>query len=215
MSETPTSAPRISYASPISERTASDSTALRRLSQRVGRLRDEVELLNQDVNDQHREARQYDLSERASAKSRKGVEALLEELATERGMAWRDIARVAGVSRSAVRKWRAGESPSSERRTRLAVAAAFLDLLEQFPIDDPVGWLEVPILPGYTVTAFDVFDTGNLDILLDYAAQRIPATKLLDEFDDTWRNRFTSRFEVFTAPDGIRSVRSTPLSDDG
>ena len=207
MSETPTSAPTVVYEIEPSELTASGSAVLRDLGYRAGRLRDEVELLNRDVNDHHRTVRPYDLSERASSKARKSVETLLDELSTERGMAWRDVARVAGVSRSAVRKWRAGDTPSPESRTRLALAAAFLDLLEQFPIEDPVGWLEVPILPGYSATAFDVFEAGHLDLLLDYAGQPVTAIEVLDVLDTSWRERFSSTFEVFTAPDGERSIR--------
>ncbi len=207
MSGDPTSAPTVVYPPDASEQTASGSAVLREIGHQVGRLRDEVELLNRDLNDQHRTVQRYDLSERASAKARKGVEALLDELSTDRGMSWRDVARVAGVSRSAVRKWRQGETPSAESRTWLALAAAFLDVLEQFPIADPVGWLEVPILPGYSVTAFDVYQTGRLELLLDYAGERVTATELLDTFDASWRERFSSNFEIFTAPDGVRSIR--------
>lgn len=208
MSDTPTSAPTVIYETEPSELTASGSTVLRDLGHRAGRLRDEVELLNRDVNHHHRVVRRYDLSERASSKARKSAETLLNELSTERGMAWRDVARVARVSRSAVRKWRAGDTPSPESRTRLALAAAFLDLIEQFPIEDPVGWLEVPILPGYSATAFDVYEAGHLDLLLDYAGHRVTATNVLDVLDASWREHFSSNFEIFTAPDGERSIRA-------
>lgn len=207
MSDVPTSAPSVKYESTSPEGTASESSDLRELRDHVVSLRDRVEVLNRDVADQSRTLRTYDLAERASNKARKGVDVLLHELATERGMSWRDIARIAGVSRSAVRKWRSGDNPSPEKRTALAIAAAFLDLLEQFPIDDPVGWLEVPILPGYTVTAFDVYEAGHLDLLLDYAAGRCAAPRVLDEFDENWRSNFTSDWEIFTAGDGARSIR--------
>ena len=82
-----------------------------------------------------------DLDVRTTAKARSDSESLLEELATDRGLGWSEISRLCGVSVSAVRKWRGGESPSPDRRRRLARLAAFLDLLEEAGGYKRASWL--------------------------------------------------------------------------
>ena len=64
------------------------------------------------------------LDERAAAKVRHGVPSLLKELAVERGMAWADVARLAGVGVGTVRKWRTDGSGSAESKLSLARLAA-------------------------------------------------------------------------------------------
>lgn len=98
----------------------------------------------QDVEGGRRKFRSMDLDERTSAKSRLPTEVLLEELSIDRGLGWSEIARLCGVSVSAVRKWRAGESISSESRRSLARLTAFLDLLQEVgPVGEPAGWLNM------------------------------------------------------------------------
>lgn len=207
MSDTVTTAGVHYQSDGSSPRTASRSTALTDLRQQAGALRDEVELLTEDVGNHHQQLQTHDLRERASAMSRRGAKALLEELSVMRGMSWRDIARVSGVSASAVRKWRAGESPSPERRMALAVICAVVDLLQELPIEDPAAWLEVQVLPGYTVTGMDLLREGRYETLLDYAGQRLTPRETLDRFDADWRTKYSQDFEVFSASDGSRAIR--------
>ena len=88
-------------------------------SLQVDHLRTRYDLVGGKVQDLHGEVREQDLRQRTLNKGRFGVPALLEELAYQRGMSWTDIADVAEVSVSAVRKWRKGgdASPDVRRRT--------------------------------------------------------------------------------------------------
>ncbi len=86
--------------------TASTLDTVHRLQQRYDELTGPVRVLQEDVTAGRREVREWDLDERTAAKARLDALALLEELSTDRGFSWSDIARLSGVSVSAVRKWR-------------------------------------------------------------------------------------------------------------
>lgn len=174
----------------------------------AGNLRDRVGLLSGDIGSTHLQLQDRDLHERAGIKARKGVSALLEELAVSRGMSWSSIARAAGVSVGAVRKWRNAGAATGENRLALGLLAALLDLLEAFAVEDPAGWLEMPLLPEYTITALDLYCAETRLPLLEYAGGRITATQLLDDFDPVWRERFRSGFKVYRAADGDLAIHS-------
>src|SRR5687767_174612 len=101
-------------------------SATRSLSLRADYLRSNVDTLGGEVHELHGDTRELDLRERMFERSKNSVPALLGELAYERGMGWSDIAELAGVSVSAVRKWRKGGDASPDRRMRLARIVAFL-----------------------------------------------------------------------------------------
>lgn len=176
--------------------------------QTVGWLRSQAEILGHDIEDSYEEVRDHDLVQRAAAKSRHGVPRLLSELAVDRGMAWSDIARLVGVSVSAVRKWRGSGAASAEHRMALAQLAAFLDILQEYAIDDPAQWMEMPLpLPaGYVITPIDLYWRGELAALLEYASQRLGAEQALDRIDSAWREK-RSDFESYTASDGAKAIR--------
>lgn len=186
----------------------SETAAPMLLSQHAGWLRTQVDALGRDVANVHQEIRDYDLDKRAAAKGRNGVASLLTELAFDRGMAWADIARMTGVSVSAVRKWRASKAASAEHRLALARLAAFLDLLAEYAIEDPAQWMEMrlPLPPGYAITPIDIYQRGELAALLEYASQRRTAEQILDEIDPQWRDK-RSNFEAYDAPDGAKAIR--------
>ena len=198
-----TNSDRINYP-PLSERTATDSAVLAR---GYGFVRDLARVLNEEILEGHREAQEYDLAERAQVKAKKSVASLLHELSRERGMAWRDIAGYVDVSVSAVRKWRHDGAAAPENRLALARLAAFLDLLEGFMVENPAGWLELPMADGYTVRHMDLYAAGHPDLLLDIAGLRLNETTALDQFDHEWRTKYRSDFEVFESGDGNLSIR--------
>lgn len=204
--ERTTASRSVTYGRP-SAQTAERSVAIQRWKHHFAGLRDESDLLNSDVSNVHRAIESFDLDERASIKARSSVKSLLLELATDRGMSWTAISRLAGVSVSAVRKWRSEGSASGENRLALARLCAFLDLLEEFPIEDAAGWMEMPLLDGYTVTPIDVYGAGRVDLLLEFAGGRSSASEMLDDFYTEWRVRYNSDYEVVDASDGQRSIR--------
>ncbi|WP_139063554.1 helix-turn-helix domain-containing protein [Streptomyces zinciresistens] len=175
----------------------------------AGTLRTQVSALGGDIAEIHNQATEEDLRTRAAVKAKHGVPTLLQELAVERGMAWSDIARLVGVSVSAVRKWRTGGDATPEKRRLLAQLAAFLDLLEESSIEDPAQWLEMDLaLPSdYSVRAVELYADGHMIALLEIAGQRRDPAHVLDEIDPQWRDTRRSDIEVFTATDGQLAFR--------
>jgi len=145
-----------------------------------------------------------------SAVSRDG-RSLLTELG-EAGMAWRDVARLAGVSVPAVQKWRRGEGITGANRLKLAGIVALLNFLRENMIDEPVSWLEIPVRTGVGVCALDLLVAGRYDLVLELSSDEYSsletATEVLDEFDPDWRTtRVNDQFEVYIASDGVPSIR--------
>lgn len=150
-----------------------------------------------------------DLKERAAVKARKGVSGLLEELAFERGLSWSDIARLVGISISAVRKWRTGGHATPDNRKELARLAGFLDLLGEFGIEDPASWMEITMdLPaGYYIRPVELYLSSHRAELLEIAREHRDAAQVLDGIDPAWRDSERSILEVYTAPDGLPALR--------
>jgi transcriptional regulator with XRE-family HTH domain len=194
------------------ERTADTSTAsnldtIRRLQRSYEELTGPVRVLNEDVEAGRREVREWDLDERTAAKARSDALSLLEELSTDRGLGWSDIARLCGVSVSAVRKWRAGEPPSPERRRELARLAAFVDLLDEIaPVADPASWLLMPLVDGRTVTAADLYLGRQSNDLLEHAQGHLGVHDLLNRWNPNWREHTRSDWQIVIAADGERSI---------
>lgn len=137
---------------------------------------------------------------------------LLAELG-DSGMAWRDVARLVGVSVPAVQKWRRGEGITGANLLKIAGVVALLMCLRENMIDEPVSWLEIPIRPGVQVTPLDLFMSGRTDLVLELSNEEYTSveatTEVLDEFDPEWRStRVDENFEVFVASDGIPSLRA-------
>jgi len=177
----------------------------------VAGLRDQVEATNAKVTELDRQINASDLDRRTHFKVREGVIPILEQLATERGMSWSVIALTLGVSVQAVRKWRKGAPATGENRMALAKLAAFVDLLGELRIDDPVSWLEVPLVPGYALRGLDLYAAGKIELLLEWAGMRIDSAEhLLDSVDPDWRTKHRLAYETFEAPDGNLSIRRRP-----
>jgi DNA-binding transcriptional regulator YiaG len=168
-------------------------------------LSDRVDLIRADVSEMRNSAQMRELNALTSEKATRNVKSLLGELSTERGMSWSDIARVAGVSVAAVRKWRMGDGAAPEKRRTLAQVVAFIDMLGRYPIEDPVQWLEMQLTNSCSVTAMDLYQAGHWDLVLQYAETH-QAEGVLDQFDPQWRGHFVERRQVVRASDGIESL---------
>lgn len=188
---------------------SSERHVTRALSLRADYIRTSYDTLGGEVHDLHGEVRELDLNERSFLKGKQDVPALLDELAYARGLSWANIAELASVSVSAVRKWRKGGEASADNRSRLARLAALLDVLqEKALVQDPARWMEMelPLAPGMHVRPLDLYIDGQELALLDIAEQRKPMAQVLDEARPGWRETGTD-FEVFTDTDGQRSIR--------
>lgn len=98
-------------------------------------------------------------------KRRHSTNSLLKQLNSDYGIAWNEIAKVAGISRQAVRKWRDGQATPDDRRfTTLYKLTAFAELV-MCGDGDPSQWLRMPLRISEEVTprlsVADVLATGN------------------------------------------------------
>jgi transcriptional regulator with XRE-family HTH domain len=152
----------------------------------------------------------YELDERTTAAAMRSPSSLLHQLSREYGLSWATIARLAGVTATAVRKWRRGETVSAENRRSIARAVTFLEMLTQNagPLEDMGSWLEMPLSDAATVTPLDLYAAGEFTALLEHAGGHLRAHAMLDQFDPDWREHYARdvAFEVVEAEDGHLSI---------
>ncbi len=175
---------------------------------RVTALAGDVTDLHGSVVSNHANATSMKVDVQAQSLSGSPVTQLLDELA-DAGLAWRQIAMLVGVSVPAIRKWRQGGTVTGPNRLRLAHVVALLRWISnENLIDDPASWLEMPLVAGVSVSRFDLLVDGREDLVVSsLIGKETPPESLLDRYDPAWRTRFDSDFEVFTADDGLRSIR--------
>lgn len=134
---------------------------------------------------------------------------VLEDLSA-RGFAWRDVARMMGVSVPALQKWRRGEGMTAENRSKLARIAGLIEMLEQRFVNEPASWLEMHVETGVSLTPLDLVVAGRDDLVLELATEAETAARELiySEHDPDWRtNLVDTAFESFVAADGMVSIR--------
>ena len=183
----------------------------------IGYLRNRSESLVHDSRDLHESIGQLhsdsldeELRSLTVRHAREHLPTLLDRLSTL-GFSWRDIAKIAGVSVPAVRKWRRGESATGENRQRVARIVALCEIAaKRYIIADVAGWLETPLHPEAPLNGLDLMASERFDLVLALAHEQSgDPERVLDEFEPEWRARYRSDVEVFTAPDGLPGLRLT------
>lgn len=143
----------------------------------------------------------------AQAAARMTATELLDELATGFGLSWTDLARMVSVSVPAIRKWRQAGGVSSENLSALARVLAFLRVLrDRLHVADPVAWLGVSLVDGYTVTVRHLYTAATVPQLLDFAAANVSPTVLLDRLAPDWREAYATADEVVMFDDGLPAL---------
>ncbi len=176
------------------------------LADKAGFLRQDVGVLTQDVAQVHGDLLQIQLDSRTEEAAKRAPVDLLSELA-DLGFSWTAIARIVGVSIPSIRKWRHGETATGENRQKLARLVALVGVLESdHLISDVASWLEIP-LAGTDFTGIDVLANEKLADIVEYAAEHIDSTELLDRALPTWREALDDQFEVYQAGDGELAIR--------
>lgn len=191
------------------------------LVQDAGYLRNVNQILSDDVAETgrragriHHRAFEVQLNNNARQMARRSPGEMLNELA-DTGFAWRDIARLLGVSVPAVRRWRQGESPTGEHLLAIARLVAFVEILRADHLASSVAsWMEMPLTPEVPVTGIDLGADGRFEDLLDLAAGHATPEDVLNRWQPNWRERYRSEFEVFEATDGELGIRRA-VRDDG
>jgi transcriptional regulator with XRE-family HTH domain len=177
-------------------------------------LGDDVEEASRRVSEVHHQAFQAQLNSKARDMAKRPATEMLDELAG-RGFAWRDIARLVGVSVPAVRRWRQGESPTGPHLLAIARLFAFIEILRiDHLIYDVAAWLEMPLVPEAPMTGIDMAVDGHFVDLLDLATGHETPEAALDHWQPGWRERSFSEFEIFEAADGELGLRPISRGDD-
>lgn len=186
---------------PSATRTSQDE-----LAEAAGFLHGHTRHLLADVPDIHDWAMILQVEGRADEAAKRSIPDLLNELAGL-GFAWRDIARLVGVTVPAIRKWRQGEAATGNHRRAIAMLLAFADVLtSEHMVNEVASWMEIP-LRGSTLTGIDIYAAGKHDLLLQHAAGNLSGDDLLAMFDPNGTARTDERFEVSAAEDGEPIIR--------
>lgn len=176
-------------------------------------LRDEADRLSANAQALHSEVQGADLEHRAIQMAQSEPSDLLDTVSRRLGISWNVLARLVGVSPTAVRKWRRGQPMLPGNRSRVALVVAFSDALQEVNprVTDPSLWLETPLHSAATLTGVDLLAAGHADALLDIAAERTSPDVALTAFDPAWREKYPTdqRFRVAVAADGHPSVIPT------
>lgn len=178
-----------------------------RLTTEVGGIRSVARAVHDDADNLHKRTHEDEWRMVAAERGRTGVMPMLTELA-DLGFAWRDIARMVGVSVPAVQKWRKGGKASGDSRMRIASLLAACDLITRhYIVDEIASWFEMPLSSSAPVTPIVLYAADRADLVFEYASGHVDPEALLSEFDPDWREEYRSDFEVFEAGDGNRSIR--------
>jgi len=173
--------------------------------------RDQAAGLVSRAADIHHRVQAFDLDERAGTLAQNEPRDLLAGLGDDRGLPWSLVAQLAGVSSTAVRKWRRGGALTPESRSRLARLVAFCQIVGAVDprIGDVALWLQSPVIAGATtLTRAELFSRGAEIELLKHAAGRITSEQLLDGSAPGWRHmtRPDHHHRVVEASDGVMSI---------
>jgi hypothetical protein len=170
-------------------------------------LGDDVAATSQEVGELHHRAFETQLNVRAREAAKRPAKEMLQVL-VERGFAWRDVARMVGVSVPAVRRWRHGELPTGAHLLSIGRLLAFTDILRtDHLIAEVASWMEMPLVPEVPLSGLDLAAEGRFVDLFDLATSNESPESVLDRWRPNWRDDYSSQVEVFEAPDGELGLR--------
>lgn len=173
-------------------------------------LRDESTATTSQATELHHSAEELQLAERTRRLETASPVEILNLLADDLLFPWSLLARVVGVSPTAVRKWRRGETATAANHHCLAELLAFCRTLQSRDprIDDVPRWLEMPIDSRIDMSRLDLFIGGVRTGLLDLASGRRTSDNLLDESVDGWREHAAAarHFDVLVHEDSSTSI---------
>ena len=177
------------------------------LVEEVGSLRSRSKFTAEDSSDLHHRVQYQSWQQRTNERGKLAPKVLLDEIG-DLGFAWRDVARMIGVSVPAVQKWRRSGGVTGENRRRLASLLALCDeITERYGIQEVASWFEMPISSIAPVTPIDLYTERQSTLVLDHAWGHCDTEDILAAYDPDWRERFHSDFEVYLDTDGEMSIR--------
>lgn len=175
---------------------------LSELTDQTGHLTNRAQMLHDDSSDLHLSVIMQEWQSKSTALVRQDMVTLLSRLA-DLGFAWRDVARLIGVSVPAVQKWRRGGSATGQSRFNAAAVLAACDLIARhYLVQDIASWFEAPVAFGCPVTALDLYAAKKPQLVFWLATGNADPEQVLSAFDPDWRESYHSDFEVFRSEDG-------------
>lgn len=199
-------APTSSLVQPIEPMTTV-ANQLDELAEATGSLRSTSKFVAESTSELHKSVLFHSWQNRTNERGKQAPKSLLEEIG-DLGFAWRDVARIIGVSVPAVQKWRRAGGVTGENRRRLAGLLALCDeITERYLIQEVASWFEMPISSQAPVTPIDLYAEGQPDLVLEHASGHGDTEQILAAYDPDWRERFRSDFEVYLDFDGEMSIR--------
>ncbi len=173
----------------------------------IGYFRRQARDLHEATDELHQRSHYVEWNARTNSRGRASMQEMLGELA-DLGFAWRDLAKLVGVSVPAVQKWRRGEGTTGENRRKVASLLAACDLVcDHYGIQEVASWFEMPLHAGAPVTPIDLWAGNRPDLVFDLASGHTDSEQILTAWDPQWRDRYRSDFEVFRGGDGQPSIR--------
>lgn len=177
------------------------------LTEDIGYIRQRARNLHEATDKLHQQSQYAEWNTRTNKRGRASTQDMLDELG-DLGFAWRDVAKLVGVSVAAIQKWRRGEGTTGENRQKVASLLAACELVsEHYGIQEVTSWFEMPLQLGVPVTPIDLWASGRPDLVFDFASGHTDSEQILTAWDPQWRDRYRSDFEVFRAADGQLSIR--------
>jgi hypothetical protein len=182
-------------------------TAAAELTEGIGFGRARARDLSEEYGDLHKQSLFAEWRIKTAVRGKAAPAELLTALG-DLGFAWRDVARLVGVSVAAVQKWRRSSGVSGESRRKLASLLAACDLItEHYGVSEIASWFEMPLVDNAPVTPLDLYAAGQHKLIFEYGSGHVEPEQVLTEFDPDWREHYSSDFEVFRADDGELSIR--------
>jgi hypothetical protein len=207
LSQSQTSAKAAASSDIPASRTLTIEERVREIAERAGFVRTSSSTVTTDAAEIQHEAVHVQLDMRTAHLARQEPVTLLEQL-SDLGFAWRDIARMVGVSVPAMRRWRAGDLPSGQHRRGIAQLLAFAEIIrDELVIFEPASWMEIPISSQAPTTPIDLYAANRLDTVFDLASEHCTPEEALDQTEPGWRDKYRSDWEVDTAEDGQPYIR--------
>ncbi|MCO5299285.1 MAG: hypothetical protein M9886_04965 [Candidatus Nanopelagicales bacterium] len=172
----------------------------------AGDLRGQARTLHNEGQDLHRDTTIQNWTSLTSEQGKRRTQDLLDDL-HELGFAWRDIARMVGVTVPALQKWRRGQRSSGENKSAIAGLLAACHLIqERYLVKEVASWFEMPVVLGYPVTPIEMYAKGDRVLVFDHASGHASPEEVLDGYEPDWRSRYSSPYAVYRAEDGHLSI---------
>lgn len=178
-----------------------------KLTDRSGDLRLRSRLLGQDIDQTHQDSYMVEwriLTNRCASASPK---LLLSDLA-DMGFAWRDLARLMGVSVPAMQKWRKGDGLTGPNRRKLASLLAACEMIkDHYHIDEVASWFEMPLLDDIPITPIDLWANDCQLLVFEHANGHVDPVDTLTVFEPEWRENYRTEVELFRDKDGLSGLQ--------